>query len=73
MPIMLLAFALGATTPASPARDPSGEWFGTGGCLTGFCPRPARSGPPSGVMFISVGLVGFGAAELWRERNRRRM
>jgi len=38
-------------------------------CVPGFCPTPERTGPPSGVMFLSLGLIGVGCAGL-RGRGR---
>jgi hypothetical protein len=40
-------------------------------CVPGFCPSAVASGPPSGVMFLAVGLVVLGLRGLFRGRPRR--
>jgi hypothetical protein len=40
-----------------------------GFCIPGFCPAPLRSGPPSGLMFVAIGLVGVGVRGLLRRRG----
>jgi hypothetical protein len=44
-----------------------------GDCLlTGLCGlRSLASGPPSGLMFLALGLVLYGAGGLWRFRRRK--
>jgi hypothetical protein len=37
-------------------------------CVPGFCPTGVTSGPPSGVMFLAVGLVVVGLRGLLRGR-----
>ena len=46
--------------------------FTPGDCfLTGLCGvQPIPAGVPSGLMFVALGLVLYGAAALWRARRR---
>jgi len=46
-------------------------WGGGAFCVPGFCPAVVRDGPPSGVMFLAVGLVAVGVHGLLRKRGAR--
>jgi MYXO-CTERM domain-containing protein len=66
---VLLLLNVAATTPP----DTRAVDFATGdgtACLLGYCSLPTREGPPPGLMFLSVGLVGVGLAGLWQRRGR---
>jgi len=43
-----------------------------GDCLlTGLCGlQPTAGGPPSGLLFLALALVLYGAAGIWRARRR---
>lgn len=63
---MLLSTVVVAATLAAVVPPGLGESL----CLPGFCPLPSRVGPPSGLMFLAVGLIGVGVGGLWRRRVR---
>jgi hypothetical protein len=57
---MVLAIALAASL-AAPGEPGAAEAL----CLaTGFCPAPAATGLPSGLMYLALGLVGGGVVLL---------
>ena len=59
--------SLPVLTPALlAALDPAGS--GAPFCVPGFCPSAVTAGPPSGVMFLAVGLVAAGLRGLIRGR-----
>jgi hypothetical protein len=68
-PAMLLL--LGLLAPAPPPREaPDITGYEGSICTPGFCPVPTRRGPPPGLMYLSVGLIGIGAAGLWPRKLR---
>ncbi|MDH4130489.1 MAG: hypothetical protein OEW17_09350 [Gemmatimonadota bacterium] len=60
--------ALASTLLATLDPAVSGASF----CVPGFCPSAVTSGPPSGLMFLAVGLVAAGMHGLLRRRSQRR-
>ena len=50
---------------------PQQLWGGGAFCVPGFCPAVVRYGPPSGLMFLAVGLVAVGVCGLLRKRTTR--
>jgi hypothetical protein len=60
---------LSAAVTAALLALPEPIWDGGAFCVPGFCPSVARSGPPSGLMFLAVGLVMIGLVGLLRKRG----
>jgi len=68
-----MMFCLAALSSLSPGLlanvDPM--VFGAPFCLPGFCPSPLGSGPPSGLMFLALGLIAVGVRGLLGRRGTR--
>jgi hypothetical protein len=60
-------FLLAAASDAL-STFPQQVWVGGTFCVPGFCPAVVRYGPPSGLMFLAVGLVAVGLYGLLRKR-----
>lgn len=61
MVVGLIVLALGGAPQVTPPLF-------TGTC-SGVCWLPLRAGPPPGLMFLALGLVGLGLVGLARERR----
>jgi hypothetical protein len=68
MKILTALMLAGLMSPPPASAEPALNEGST--CMPGFCPAPSHRGPPPGLMYLSIGLIGAGLSGLWPRKIR---